>query len=161
MTNLYGSTHGLKAHHLKRLEQICRRNVKDDQVVTPAVARLLTTLSCEIGRQIGILVGRDGTIYTVLVGNEHEILIPDLADLRFGKRALRGVRLIHTHLKNEPLSEDDLTDLALLRLDVICAVGVLPDGLPGTVYMAHLRPPNWQETDYDIDPPLSLPLFPF
>jgi GTP-binding protein HflX len=166
MTNLYGSTHGLKAHHIKRLEQISRRKVKADQVVTPEVARLLTTLSFEIGRQVGILVGRDGTIYTVLVGDEREILIPDLTDLRFGKRALRGVRLIHTHLKNEPLSEDDLTDLALLRLDVISAIGVLADGLPGTVYMAHLLPPNRDEKVYEIHPPVSihqfnLPLTPF
>ena len=161
MTNLYGNTHGLKAHHIKRLEQIGRRKLKADQVVPPEVARLLTTLSFEIGRQIGILVGRDGTVYTVLIGNEHEILIPDLADLRFGKRALRGIRLVHTHLKNEPLSEDDLTDLALLRLDVISAIGVLPDGLPGTVYIAHLLPPNREEKVYEIHPPVSIHQFHF
>ena len=27
---------------------------------------------------------------------------------------LRGLRLVHTHLKSEPLTQDDLTDLALL-----------------------------------------------
>ena len=146
---------------MKRLEQISRRKVKTDEVITPELARLLTTLSFEIGRQIGILVGREGTIHSVLVGNEHEILIPDLTGLRFGKRALRGIRLIHTHLKNEPLSEDDLTDLALLRLDVISAVGVLADGLPGLVYMAHLLPPNPEEKVYEIHPPVSIHQFHF
>ncbi|HZR47620.1 MAG TPA: GTPase HflX, partial [Candidatus Manganitrophaceae bacterium] len=58
-------------------------------------------------------------------------------------------------------SEDDLTDLALLRLDVICAVGVLPDGLPGTVYMGHLLPPNPEEKVYEIDPPVSIHHFQF
>jgi GTP-binding protein HflX len=53
---------------------------------------------------------------------------------------LRGVRCIHTHLKNEPLSQDDLTDLALLRLDIMAAIGVREDGLPADVYTAHLLP---------------------
>jgi GTP-binding protein HflX len=55
---------------------------------------------------------------------------------------LRGLRLIHTHLNEEPLSRDDLTDLALLRLDAVAAVGVGPDGLPGKVFVAHLLPEN-------------------
>lgn len=149
-------TGGLKPQQIKRLEQIGRRKIKSDQVVTPEIARLMTTLSFEIGRQIGILVGREGEIYTVLVGNEREITIPDLTELRFGKRGLRGVRLVHTHLKNEPLNEDDLTDLALLRLDLIAAVGMIQEGLPGTVYLAHLLPPNPDGKIYEIHPPVSI-----
>jgi GTP-binding protein HflX len=34
----------------------------------------------------------------------------------------RGLRLVHTHLRGEPLTRDDLTDLALLRLDLVAAV---------------------------------------
>lgn len=155
-TNIYGTTSGLKPQQIKRLEQIGRRKIKSDQVVTADIARLMTTLSFEIGRQIGILVGREGEIYTVLVGNEREILIPDLTELRFGKRGLRGVRLVHTHLKNEPLNEDDLTDLALLRLDLIAAVGVVQEGQPGTVYLAHLLPQNPEEKIYEVHPPISI-----
>ena len=66
------------------------------------------------------------------------------AALRAGQARLRGLRLVHTHLKNEALSRDDLTDLALLRLDAVAAVGVLPDGLPGKVFAAHLLPENPQ-----------------
>ena len=47
--------------------------------------------------------------------------------------------MIHTHLKEEALTQDDLTDLALLRLDLIVAIGVR-DGLPGETHMAHLMP---------------------
>ncbi len=155
-TNIYGMTSGLKPQQIKRLEQIGRRKIKSDQVVTPEIARLMTTLSFEIGRQIGILVGREGEIYTVVVGDERQIEIPDLTELRFGKRGLRGVRLVHTHLKNEPLNEDDLTDLALLRLDLIAAIGVVEEGLPGTVYLAHLLPQNPDEKIYEIHPPISI-----
>jgi len=55
---------------------------------------------------------------------------------------LRGLRCIHTHLKGEPLTQDDLTDLALLRLDLMAVLAVGPDGLPGRVHYAHLLPPN-------------------
>src|SRR5206468_2728390 len=47
-----------------------------------------------------------------------------------------------THLKNEPLTRDDLTDLVLLRLDAIAAVVARDDGLPGKVYVATLLPFN-------------------
>ncbi len=59
---------------------------------------------------------------------------------------LKGLRLIHTHLKNEPLTRDDLTDLALLRLDYITAICITPNGKPGTVYSGHILP------DEDSDP---------
>ncbi len=156
----------MKPGQIKRLEQIGRRKIKGDQVITTELARTLVALSFETGRQIGVLVGREGKIYTLLVGNQREILIPDLSDLRFGKRALRGVRLVHTHLNNEPLNDDDLTDLALLRLDIIAAIGVLKDGSPGRLYLAHLLPPNPGEQLYEVHPPttihqLNLPLRPF
>lgn len=125
-------------------------------MITFDLARLLTTLSHEIHRQIGLLIGRNGTIYSVLVGSKSQIMIPDISDLRFGKQHLRGIRLVHTHLKNEPLSDDDLTDLALLRLDLIAAIGILGDGLPNRISMAHLLPPNPSGKLYEIHP--SIPL---
>ena len=67
---------------------------------------------------------------------------PDLSDYALGRSGLRGLRCVHTHLKNESLSEDDLTDLALLRLDMMVALGVNPRGFPASVYYAHLLPEN-------------------
>ncbi|MFZ3066084.1 MAG: GTPase HflX, partial [Nitrospirota bacterium] len=68
-------------------------------VITPELARYLTELSLETGRQIGILADRKGVIQFVIIGYEKELLIPDLSDFRLGRKRLRGVRLIHTHLK--------------------------------------------------------------
>ena len=42
-----------------------------------------------------------------------------------GPGRFRGLRLVHTHLRNEPLTRDDLVDLALLRLDLVAAIGML------------------------------------
>ncbi len=85
---------------------------------------------------------RSGEICFVIVGDSKEILIPDLSRWRTGRGRLRGLRCIHTHLKGEPLSMDDLTDLALLRLDLMAAIGVDDRGLPSNFSMAYLLPKN-------------------
>ena len=151
---LYGNTNGLKAGIEKRIEHIYRRRMPPEMVITAELVRYLTELSFEAGRQIGILADRKGIVQFVIVGSEKELLIPDLSDFRLGRRRLRGVRLIHTHLKDEPLSQDDLTDLAMLRLDMIAGIGVLENGLPGNIYTAHLLPPNPEKKIYQVDEPL-------
>jgi GTP-binding protein HflX len=115
----------------------------------------LTEISNEIRRQIGILVGRRGSIETVMVGDLKGITIPDLSRYRTGILRLRGLRLIHTHLQGEPLTEDDLTDLALLRLDMMVALTVSQNGHPGLTYLAHLLPDNREKKAWEIDPPIS------
>jgi len=45
-------------------------------------------------------------------------------------------------LHDQPLSQESLTDLAYLRLDLIGVLSVAPDGNPGHLYLAHLLPPN-------------------
>ena len=111
-------------------------------MITPDLGRYMTLLSRELGRQVAVLIDRRGNIPFVIVGDNRGLTIPDLSDYSLGPKRLRGLRLVHTHLKDEPLTNDDFTDLALLRLDAMIAVGVAPDGFPGKVYMAHLLPPN-------------------
>jgi GTP-binding protein HflX len=132
----------LKAGQLLRLEHLYRRRVPVDKVITPELARTCTELSAEIRCQIGLVVNRRGGIEQVIVGTGRELILNDLWKYRVGSRSLRGVRLVHTHLLNEPLTQDDLTDLALLRLDLIAAVGIGPDALPASMYVAHILPAN-------------------
>jgi GTP-binding protein HflX len=112
------------------------------ELVTAELARHLSELSRELNRQVGVLLTRKGEVEWVIVGDAARLLLPDIGRARAGQARLRGLRLIHTHLNEEPLSRDDLTDLALLRLDAVAAVGVGPDGLPGRVFVAHLLPEN-------------------
>ncbi len=123
------------------------------RILTPELARLLSDLSNEIRRQIGILVGRRGSIEIVMVGDQKGITIPDLSRYRAGILRLRGLRLIHTHLQGEPLTQDDLTDLTLLRLDMIVALSVDGNGAPGLVYSAHLLPDNPEKKVLEIASP--------
>lgn len=135
---LYGNLSGLKASYLNSLERIYRRKV-NRELVTPELARYLTEISFEINRQIGILINRSGNITHVIVGDANGIFIPGLEDYPLGRKALRGLRLVHTHLNEESFTQDDLTDLALLRFDLIAAIGV-KNGLPGNIFVAYLMP---------------------
>ena len=141
---------------MKTLERLYRRKMQSGTVITPEAARALSEASAEIGRQVGLIIDRSGSIRNVLVGTNHDILIPDLSEHRLGARRLRGVRFIHTHLKDQPLNHEDLTDLALLRLDMIAALAVRPDGLPGNISIAYLIPPNPEEKLYEVLPPQSM-----
>lgn len=76
----------------------------------------------------------------MLVGSDNSIEIPFLDRLRTSEARLRGLRLVHTHLKGESLNQEDLTDLALLRLDYMTAVVMDSSGNPNGYYSAHLNP---------------------
>ncbi len=110
------------------------------EVVSPELAKHLATISRELGRQVGILVSREGMVRSVIVGDTTHLVVPEIGRLRGGAGRFRGLRLVHTHLRGEPLTQDDLNDLALLRLDLIVAVQVDSDGNPGSVELAHILP---------------------
>ena len=122
-----------------------------DEVVSPELARHLTQLSREVGRQVGVLIEREGRIRDVIVGDAGQLEIPEIGRLRGGLGRFRGLRLVHTHLRGEPLSTDDLNDLALLRLDLVAMVEALPDGQPGKVEVAHLAPARADLAEGQID----------
>ena len=135
-----GKTGGLKASQMKALERIYRRRIPADELVSGELARYLTELSHELKRQIGLIIDRSGSILFVIVGDDREIEIPDLSRYSLGRSGLRGLRCVHTHLKQDSLSRDDLTDLELLRLDVMAVICVGENGLPTNFSYAHLLP---------------------
>lgn len=101
----------------------------------------MSELSNETGRQIGVLLDRKGHVEYVMVGTAKGIEMPDFGRTRAATDRFRGLRCVHTNLQGEKLTQDDLTDLALLRLDLMSAIQVdRTSGLPGMVYSAHLLP---------------------
>lgn len=126
------------------------------EVASPELCRHLAAVSREIGRQVGVLVTREGAIRNVIVGDAHKIELPDVGRLRGGAGRFRALRLIHTHLRGEPLTRDDLNDLALLRLDAVAAIQALDDGRPGAVQVAMMQPATIDE-DLDLDAPHGEP----
>lgn len=135
-----GNLSGLKASQHKELERLSKRRTHTERVITPELARALTEVSYDIQRQVGLLLDRRGYVTGVVVGDARSLFLPEFD--RRGRDRLCGLRLVHTHLHNEGLSEEDLTDLALLRLDLMAAIQVTGEGLPGRLHMAHLLPAN-------------------
>ncbi|MBA2341239.1 MAG: GTPase HflX, partial [Pyrinomonadaceae bacterium] len=137
ISTVHGNTQGLKQNQLRRIEKIYSRRISPQQIVTPEFARQLSELSHETNRQIGVLVDRKGYVEHVIIGDARRIELPDLRRTRVAADRFRGLRCIHTHLRGEELTQDDLTDLALLRLDLMAVVEVEQrTGLPGVVRAA-------------------------
>ncbi len=155
MKKIYGNTGGLKANQTRRLEKLYRRRVPPDQVITFELSREISSLSHEIHRQVGLLIDRSGRIRWVIVGNHQKIFIPDISSYRVAPGRLRGLRCLHTHLKAEPLTKDDLNDLAMLRLDIMGALSAGNDGHVPLIYLSHILPGATAKKPYQVLPPLK------
>jgi GTP-binding protein HflX len=114
--------------------------VPRDRLVSQEFARQLSEISFEIGRQVGALVDRSGRVEYVTVGDAFHVELPDFKRVRGGAGRFRGLRCIVTHLRGEPLTEDNRTDLMLLRLDAMVAIHVDESGLPALAEYASLCP---------------------
>lgn len=119
-----------------------RRRVSPDKILSFEFAKALCQLSLDIRRPIGVVLTRRGLVQEILIGTELTLSPTTMAKFRAGARSLRGLRLIRTQLHDQPLSQEALTDLAFLRLDLIGVLSVSHEGNPGTLYLAHLLPPN-------------------
>jgi len=105
---------------------------------------------------VGVLLNRRGEVEHVIVGDARQLVLPDIGRARAGQARLRGLRLVHTHLKDEALTRDDLNDLMLLRLDAVAAIEARDDGLPGKVWLATLMPFNASGDLYKLSESPSL-----
>ena len=83
-----------------------------------------------------------------MVGTAKGIEMPDFGRARASQDRFRGLRCVHTQFLKEKLTQDDLTDLALLRLDLMSVIQVNEKtGLPDLVYSAHLLPTTAQKLE--------------
>lgn len=138
------------------MERLFRRRIPPQELITLELARELAAISRETRRQIGLLVDRVGEVTHVVVGDDREIVIPPLDDYPLGRRPLRGLRLIHTHLRNEPPTEDDLTDLALLRLDCLIVIRLSDSPEQDSIQCAFLSPYDGSRRVSTVEDPVPL-----
>lgn len=155
---LFGNLEGLKAAQIKQLNRFYRRRCRPEEVISPGLARQLAQCSADCGRQLGLMVNRGGEVEMVIVGDSHAINIPSLHRYRLGRGRLRGLRCIHTRFEASGLNREDLTDLDMLRLDLMAVIAVDRAGLPATIEAAWLsssEPQNkFQQTG--VQPPDQL-----
>lgn len=140
MKRLFGNTGGLKAGQIQKLESIYRRRSLPQELIAQPLLRDMCRLSQEIRRQIGVLINRQGEATHVIVGDYQKLVIPDISEYRTASSRLRGLRCVHTHLDNTDITEDDLTDLSLLTLDLMAVATVRDDGEPHRIHVGHILP---------------------
>ncbi|MCL2448503.1 MAG: GTPase HflX [Polyangiaceae bacterium] len=87
-----------------------------------------------------MLVHRSGQVDYVVVGDAGKLMLPDIGRLRAADGRFRGLRLVHTHLRGEPLTRDDLVDLVRLRLDLVAAIQIGHGGEARSMVYAHNIP---------------------
>lgn len=154
ISKIYGKTSGLTRSETGNLERLYRRKIPPKEIITLELARTLARLSHELRKGISVLIDRKGKVAAVFLGDSHELSFDEvLGRSRESRYRLRGARLVHTHLKNSGLSENDLVTLVNERLDLMGLIEVRPDGDPGKFYLAHVLPPNrdgkkWQVEEY-------------
>jgi GTP-binding protein HflX len=153
MHEVTGNRAGLKPSEISALERVYRRRVAPREVVSAELGAYLCEISRALARQVGVLISRQGSVEHVIVGDASGLTLPEVGRLRAGHGRFRGLRLVHTHLRNEALSRDDLVDLALLRLDLVAAVGVNHEGRPADLHVAHLVPPREGKSPWILLPP--------
>ena len=135
-----GNVAGLKPSHKRLLDRTFVRRVATDKLVSVELARHLAQISRDIGRQVGVLIDRQGHVVEAFVGEPERIYLPDVGRVRAGPGHFRGLRHVHTVLGAKGLHRDDLADLTKLRLDTVCAVSVTAQGEPAELEYAYLLP---------------------
>jgi len=114
------------------------------------LTRQISNLSFETQKQVALLITRRGEVAYVILGDNKRILIPDLGRFRLGIGRLKGLRCIHTHLHGEPISNEDVTDMLLLGLDLMVCIQVGEKGIPGHISYAHILPKNPQNQGFQV-----------
>ncbi len=99
---------------------------------------------------------RSGQVDTVVVGDAGKLFLPDIGRLRAAEGRFRGLRLVHTHLRGEPLTRDDLVDLVRLRLDLVAAIQLAHNGEPRALVYAHNVPAEDGEPPYRVVGPVPI-----
>ena len=155
MKKIWGNTSSLKARQLKQLENLYLFKTPPEQLISKEQLNELANISNEIRRQIGLLINRAGKTEYVIIGDAHKIVIPVTLGYQAIPGKLKGIRCIHTHIRNESLSKDDLTDLALLRLDLMAAVTINKKGGSEQIYISHILPEN-NTIPYQIMEPATI-----
>lgn len=151
-----GNTAGLKHSHKQLLERTFLRRSPTDALLSVELGKHLCSVSATIGRQVGVLIDRQGHIEHVFVGDAQRIYLPDVGRARAGLGHRRGLRHVHTVLGEPGLHRDDLADLTKLRLDAVVALQVGSKGEPLAVDYAYMRMRDGAEPSHQSEHARSL-----
>jgi GTP-binding protein HflX len=125
-------------------------------LITQELARTAAQLARETRRPLGLLITRRGAIEQVIVGHSATPSLQYLTKFRASARSLRGLRMVWFHLHTHLLTQEELSTLGLLRLDLVAAIGVDEIGQPTQVSIGHLVPSDARGHVTEVRPPVPL-----
>ncbi|MBQ9818341.1 MAG: GTPase HflX [Proteobacteria bacterium] len=147
-TPFFGNAQGLNAREVEALKALGLHKCPPHLLITRELAHRMTSISDMLHRKVGVILGRNGHVECIVLGDAERAYLPDIGRSRAGIGRLRGIRFIVTTLEtgknpqnpNELLTMDEITDLAKLRLDFVVAIESNILGAPGRAEYAHLIP---------------------
>ena len=147
-TPFYGNAQGLNAREVEALKSLGLLKVPQNLLITRELAHRMTGISESLHRKVGVILGRNGHVECIVLGDATRAYLPDIGRSRAGIGRLRGIRFVVTALETTPnpqnpselLTMDEITDLAKLRLDFVVAIEANILGAPGRAEYAHLTP---------------------
>jgi GTP-binding protein HflX len=111
----------------------------------------MSHLSRELNRRIGMLVDRAGRVEKISVGDARKIEVPREPSAPAGRLRFCTLRFLSTRLEDEALGAEELSPLALHRLDAMAVVAVRETGAPGSVRVAHLLPAEEGQNGFGVE----------
>ena len=147
-TPFFGNAQGLNAREVEAIKALGLLKVPQNLLITQELAHRMTAISDMLHRKVGVILGRNGHVECIVLGDANRAYLPDIGRSRAGIGRLRGIRFVVTTLDNTPnpqnpselLTMDEITDLAKLRLDFVVAIETNILGAPGRAEYAHLSP---------------------
>ena len=121
---IQGNINGISKTILSQIQSLSDVSLSRDVFISEELAQLMAQFSSAINREISVLIGRNGTIEDISIGEFGRAEIPLLTTKRSLLR-LNGIRCIHTHLNGSGrLSDVDYATLSDAKLDAMAAIGV-------------------------------------
>jgi len=165
---VYGEIKALKPSEKASLEKLTQRRTSAADIIDLDLAKRASQTCNQLNAQLGLLIGRDGRIVSVVLGTKERLYLPDLGRYRLDSARLRSLRLVvfvpdcEKRLEAKPLetsplrpdnekiqpeqkvqaltiAQDFIADLEKLRLDALLIVGVKSNGTPGPISLAYLE----------------------
>ncbi|MBW2322684.1 MAG: GTPase HflX [Deltaproteobacteria bacterium] len=137
MSKLEGQITGLKANQLHRLRRFYRRRVPPALLISPELARDISMLSSEIGRQVGLLLDRSGSVSSVVIGNNRGLFLPVMiAAIQVNSEGLpekiEAAHLLPVNDGGQTVARLSAANVTSLNLDFTALIQALEDELAMT-----------------------------
>ncbi|MEI6427284.1 MAG: GTPase HflX [Pseudanabaena sp. ELA607] len=117
-----------------------RSRLPQDAITTPEFAQRLANLSHALQEPLCVMVNRRGQVVRVGLGSPNQTKMSPLELPRYGSERLSGLRCLTTNLRREAPNANDLTAMALQRLDTLVTLTLNQTGYVDRVFTAYLVP---------------------